>query len=58
MDKQEIREMRREIRTGKSDAECDECGRYYRVEPDASFECNEEGCNGTVQSKLRKNGMI
>lgn len=48
----------REMMDGYGDVCCDVCGAEYRVEPDASFPCLEEGCEGMVESASMRLGVI
>jgi hypothetical protein len=50
--------MRNLTTSGTVEAKCDECGRTKTVEPDASYECDRQDCDGRVKSPLRKKGLI
>lgn len=58
MTDEELFNLYQETFEGVSDAECDKCGKYYRIESDGDYECNEDDCDGRVCSELVKFGLI
>ena len=53
-----IEELERIMSDGFAEVACTECGDYARIEPDADYECPNEGCEGKVTSPLILEGLI